>query len=203
MYLCDSGAQFLDGTTDVTRTLHFGTPSVYQKECFTRVVKGHIALGSVIFPKKITGNMLDTMARKPLWDVGLDYLHGTGHGVGMYLNVHEGPMGISPRNNPSDPGLEEGMFLSNEPGYYEDGQFGIRIESIILIQSAHTKFQMKDRSFLQFDTVTLLPIQTKLLQPSMLTVEEVRHLFYILLFLSLLLFHLSRLLLLLVSRSSG
>lgn len=175
MYLCDSGAQFLDGTTDVTRTLHFGSPSAHQKECFTRVAKGHIALGSVIFPKKITGNMLDTMARKPLWDVGLDYLHGTGHGVGMYLNVHEGPMGISYRTNPNDPGLEEGMFLSNEPGYYEDGEFGIRIESIVVIRPAETKFQSKDRTFLEFDTVTLIPIQIKLLEPSMLTIEEVSH----------------------------
>lgn len=183
MYLCDSGAQFLDGTTDVTRTLHFGTPSVYQKECFTRVVKGHIALGCVTFPKKMTGNMLDTLARKHLWDVGLDYLHGTGHGVGMYLNVHEGPMSISPRHNPNDPGLEEGMFLSNEPGYYEDGHFGIRVESILLVQPALTKFQMKDRVFLAFDTVTLVPIQTKLLLPSMLTVEEVRHLLSVCVFL--------------------
>lgn len=173
MYLCDSGAQFLDGTTDVTRTLHFGSPTSYQRECFTRVVKGHIALGAAVFPRKITGNMLDTMARKPLWDVGLDYMHGTGHGVGMYLNVHEGPMGISYRPNVNDPGLEEGMFLSNEPGYYEEGQFGIRIESIVVIRPAKTKFQTKDRTFLEFDTVTLIPIQTKLLEPSMLTIEEV------------------------------
>lgn len=90
VYLCDSGAQFRDGTTDVTRTVHFGTPSKYEKECFTRVAKGHIALASAIFPKKLKGLMLDSIARKALWDVGLDYLHGTGHGVGMYLNVHEG-----------------------------------------------------------------------------------------------------------------
>lgn len=139
MFLVDSGAQFLDGTTDVTRTVHFGTPSQHQKECFTRVVKGHIALAAVTFPRKTKGYLLDTLARKSLWEAGLDYMHGTGHGIGMYLNVHEGPMGIGQRPYPDDPGLVEGMFLSNEPGYYEDGKFGIRIESIVLVQTAETK----------------------------------------------------------------
>lgn len=139
MFLVDSGAQFLDGTTDVTRTVHLGAPSQHQKECFTRVMKGHIALASAVFPRKLKGYLLDTLARKSLWDSGLDYLHGTGHGIGMYLNVHEGPMGISFRPHPDDPGLVEGMFLSNEPGYYEDGKFGIRIESIVLVTTAETK----------------------------------------------------------------
>lgn len=139
IYLCDSGAQYRDGTTDVTRSVHFGTPSQFEKECFTRVVKGHIALASVVFPQLLKGIMLDTCARKALWDVGLDYLHGTGHGVGMYLNVHEGPIGISYRINQDDPGLLEGMILSNEPGYYEDGKFGIRLESLVLIKKADTE----------------------------------------------------------------
>lgn len=139
MFLLDSGAQFLDGTTDVTRTVHLGSPSQYQKECFTRVLKGHVGLASVIFPKKLKGHLLDTLARKALWEVGLDYLHGTGHGIGMYLNVHEGPMGIGYNPHPNDPGLTEGMFLSNEPGFYEDGKFGIRIESIVLVTKADTK----------------------------------------------------------------
>ena len=139
IYLCDSGAQFKDGTTDVTRTVHLGTPSSFEKECFTRVVKGHIALASVIFPQLLKGIMLDTLARKSLWDVGLDYLHGTGHGVGMFLNVHEGPMGISYRPNPDDPGLVEGMILSNEPGFYEEDKFGIRVENLVLIKKANTK----------------------------------------------------------------
>jgi Xaa-Pro aminopeptidase len=139
MYLCDSGAQYRDGTTDVTRTVHFGTPSNFEKECFTRVVKGHIALATSIFPQLLKGQMLDTCARKALWDVGLDYLHGTGHGVGMFLNVHEGPMGISYRPQPDDQGLVEGMILSNEPGFYEEDKFGIRIENLVLVKRADTK----------------------------------------------------------------
>ncbi|RWS28994.1 aminopeptidase-like protein, partial [Leptotrombidium deliense] len=171
--LCDCGVQFKDGTTDVTRTLHFGTPSDFEKECYTRVVKGHIALALAIFPKLAKGTSLDSYARKPLWDVGLDYRHGTGHGVGVFLNVHEGPIGISPRQRPNDIGLQEGMILSNEPGYYEDGKFGIRIESLVLVKKAETKYNFGDTNFLKFDTITLVPIQTKLLDPSLLTSEEI------------------------------
>ncbi|XP_075732364.1 aminopeptidase P isoform X5 [Rhipicephalus microplus] len=189
IYLCDSGGQYRDGTTDVTRTWHFGTPSQYEKECFTRVVKGNIALSSAIFPRLVKGQMLDTLARRALWEVGLDYLHGTGHGVGAFLNVHEGtylptrekitylpthgPMGISWMPHPNDPGLQEGMILSIEPGYYEDGQFGIRIENLALVRKAATKYNFKDRGFLAFDSLTLVPIQTKMLNPLMLTAEEV------------------------------
>lgn len=104
MYLCDSGAQYSDGTTDVTRTWHFGDPSDYEKECFTRVLKGQMQMGSLIFPNKVKGRALDSLARKFLWDFGLDYNHGTGHGIGSYLNVHEGPMGIGTRDYPDDPG---------------------------------------------------------------------------------------------------
>jgi len=171
VYLCDSGAQYKDGTTDITRTVHFGTPTAYQKECFTRVFKGHVALATVVYPAKIKGNCLDTLARHSLWTVGLDYMHGTGHGIGSYLNVHEGPMGISWRPYPDDPGLEEGMFLSNEPGYYEDGHFGFRIEDIQRIIPAKTKYQKKD--FLGFEVVSLAPIQVKLLEPKLLTKEEI------------------------------
>ena len=109
-----------------TRTVHFGTPKPFEKECFTRVLKGQIKVAQAVFPSKIKGNYLDTLARISLWEVGLDYGHGTGHGVGAYLNVHEGPMGISWRPYPDDPGLQVGMVLSNEPGYYQDGEFGIR-----------------------------------------------------------------------------
>jgi Xaa-Pro aminopeptidase len=105
MYLCDSGAQFEDGTTDVTRTWHFGTPDEHQKECFTRVLKGQMQMGTLIFPNKIKGRALDSLARKFLWDVGLDYGHGTGHGIGSFLNVHEGPIGIGTRDYPDDPGM--------------------------------------------------------------------------------------------------
>lgn len=139
IYLCDSGAQYLDGTTDVTRTLHFGSPSDIERQMFTRVVKGHISLASCIFPTGIKGHCLDILARMNLWQSGLDYLHGTGHGVGCYLNVHEGPMSIGPRPNPDDPGLSEGMILSNEPGYYEQDKFGIRIESLVVVSKKETQ----------------------------------------------------------------
>ncbi|KAI1305957.1 Xaa-Pro aminopeptidase 1 [Halotydeus destructor] len=173
MFLCDSGGQYCDGTTDVTRTMHFGAPSDYQKECFTRVVKGHIALARQVFPNKTTGNRLDAIARQHLWQVGLDYGHGTGHGVGMYLNVHEGPTSIGFRPAPDDPGLQEGMILSNEPGYYEDGSFGIRIESLVAVEKAESKYNFRNQGFLAFDTITLVPIQTKLLDPTLLTRDEV------------------------------
>lgn len=173
LYLCDSGAQFKDGTTDVTRTFHFGTPTEYEKECFTRVLKGQLRMGRAIFPTKIKGNCLDSFARQFLWDVGLDYAHGTGHGIGCFLNVHEGPMGISWKNFPDDPGFEEGMFISNEPGYYEDGKFGIRIEDIVHVTPADTVHNFNNRGFLTFETVTLVPKQTKLIKVDMLTKEEI------------------------------
>ncbi|KAK7063294.1 Xaa-Pro aminopeptidase 1 [Halocaridina rubra] len=173
IYLCDSGGQYRDGTTDVTRTLHFGTPSKFEQDCFSRVLKGVIGVATCVFPSDIKGNCLDTLARKALWDVGLDYGHGTGHGIGMFLNVHEGPMGMSWRVYPDDPGLKEGMFLSDEPGYYEDGKFGIRIENIVRIVKADTPYNHRERGFLTFKTVTLVPIQTKMIDPSMLTEKEI------------------------------
>lgn len=129
IYLCDSGAQYLDGTTDTTRTLHFGEPTIMEKKAFTLVLKGHIALDLVVFPKGTTGYALDMLARQFLWQQGLDYRHGTGHGVGSYLNVHEGPIGIGTRVQYSEVPLAVGNVISNEPGYYEDDNFGIRIES--------------------------------------------------------------------------
>ncbi|KAL7644548.1 UNVERIFIED_CONTAM: hypothetical protein RMT77_004084 [Armadillidium vulgare] len=173
VYLVDSGGQYKDGTTDVTRTVHFGNPTEFEKECFTRVLKGVIAVASCVFPTKIKGNYLDTLARKSLWEVGLDFEHGTGHGIGMFLNVHEGPMGISWRPIHDDSGLEEGMFLSDEPGYYESGQFGIRIENIVEIVKAVTPYNHKSRGFLTFNTITMAPIQVKMIAPSMLTAEEI------------------------------
>ncbi|XP_076295222.1 xaa-Pro aminopeptidase ApepP [Lasioglossum baleicum] len=176
LYLCDSGAQYQDGTTDVTRTLHFGDATTFERECFTRVFKGQCRLSTTVFPLKLQGNYLDTLARENLWSVGLNYLHGTGHGVGSYLNVHEGPIGISWRPHPDDPGLQPGMFLSNEPGYYEDEKFGIRLENIELVVKANTPYNHKNRGFLTFETVTLVPIQTKLLDVSLLTDEEIKYL---------------------------
>ncbi|XP_035674151.1 xaa-Pro aminopeptidase 1-like [Branchiostoma floridae] len=173
LYLCDSGAQYRDGTTDVTRTVHFGTPSQHEKECFTRVLKGHIGLSSAVFPNGIKGHQLDTLARQHLWDVGLEYLHGTGHGVGAFLNVHEGPCGISARLSLTESTLEAGMIVTDEPGYYEDGAFGIRIENVVLVKPTETKFNFKNKGFLTFEPLTLAPIQSKLLEPSMLTEKEV------------------------------
>lgn len=129
IYLCDSGAQFLDGTTDVTRTFHFGKPTELEKKAFTLVLKGMIALDSAVFPKGTSGFALDVLARQYLWQEGLDYLHGTGHGIGSYLNVHEGPMGIGTRVQYTEVPIAPGNVISNEPGFYEDGKFGIRIES--------------------------------------------------------------------------
>lgn len=176
IYLVDSGAQYKDGTTDVTRTLHFGSPTAFERECFTRVLKGHIGLANAVFPSKLVGNYLDTLARQHLWEVGLDYVHGTGHGVGSFLNVHEGPIGISWRHIPSDPGLEENMVLSNEPGYYEDGKFGIRIENLVRVVKAETEHRFKDRQFLTFENLTLVPIQLKMVDPKLLSQEEVSYL---------------------------
>ncbi|CRL00590.1 CLUMA_CG013850, isoform A [Clunio marinus] len=172
MYLCDSGGQYLDGTTDVTRTWHFGAPSDYERECFTRVFKGQWQMGSLVFPNKVKGRALDSLARKFLWDYGLDYGHGTGHGIGSFLNVHEGPMGIGTRDYPDDPGLQVNMFLSNEPGYYEEGQFGIRIEDIVQIVKANVPKDFAGRGALTFYTVTLCPISTKLIKVEMLTEAE-------------------------------
>jgi len=173
LYLCDSGAQFKDGTTDVTRTWHFGIPTKWQRECFTRVLKGHIALARAVFPNKTTGHRLDTLARKALWDTGLDYLHGTGHGIGSFLNVHEGPQSISYRSRENEASLEAGMMVTDEPGYYEDGAFGIRIESVLLVKPIELENNFKNRGYLCFEPITLFPIQTKLLSPTMLTCEEI------------------------------
>eukprot|EP00096_Caligus_rogercresseyi_P005587 TRINITY_DN2148_c0_g1_i3.p1 TRINITY_DN2148_c0_g1~~TRINITY_DN2148_c0_g1_i3.p1 ORF type:complete len:248 (-),score=73.30 TRINITY_DN2148_c0_g1_i3:418-1161(-) len=173
IYLVDSGGQYKDGTTDVTRTVHMGSPSSRERECFTRVLKGQIQLTTTVFPKGIMGYSLDAIARTSLWKAGLDYVHGTGHGVGSYLNVHEGPMRLSSRYNAYDPGLEEGMVLSIEPGYYEDGQFGIRIENLVHIVPAENNGGNKE--FLTFENLTLVPIQKKLIEPKMLTKEEVSY----------------------------
>lgn len=173
LYLCDSGAQYRDGTTDVTRTIHFGTPSDFEKECFTRVLKGHINLSSVVFPNGVKGHSLDTLARTALWEAGLDYMHGTGHGVGSFLNVHEGPCGISSRVSLTDVALEEGMVLSDEPGYYEDGKFGVRIENLVVVKKAKTKNNFRDKGFLTFEPLTLVPIQTKMICPSLLSEREI------------------------------
>jgi Xaa-Pro aminopeptidase len=170
MYLLDSGGQYLDATTDVTRTMALGEPTAEMRRHFTLVLKGHIALGSARFPKGTTGGQLDALARAPLWDAGLDYDHGTGHGVGSYLSVHEGPQRIF--KNGAAP-LEPGMIVSNEPGYYKTGAYGIRIENLVLVKEAELP-PGAERPMLEFETLTVAPIDRDLIDVAMLTPAE-RH----------------------------
>ncbi|KAI5457921.1 putative Xaa-Pro aminopeptidase P [Mariannaea sp. PMI_226] len=172
IYLCDSGAQYLDGTTDTTRTIHFGTPTSVEKEAYTLVLKGHIALDLAVFPKGTTGFALDCLARQHLWNNGLDYRHGTGHGIGSYLNVHEGPIGIGTRVQFAEVALAPGNVISNEPGYYEDGKFGIRIENVIVVKEVKTKHSFGDKPFLGFEHVTMVPYCRNLIDVSLLTETE-------------------------------
>ena len=163
LFLIDSGAQYEFGTTDVTRTIAIGEPSQEMKRAYTLVLKGHIALATAKFPWGTTGSQLDPLARQFLWKDGKDYDHGTGHGVGHYLSVHEGPQGISKRA--SKVPLLPGMIISNEPGYYKEGEFGIRIENLILVVE-------KENGFLGFETLTLAPLENTLINHGMLTDEE-------------------------------
>lgn len=172
IYLCDSGGQYKDGTTDVTRTYHFGEPTAYEKRCFTRVLQGHIAIDSAVFPQGTTGFLLDPFARHALWKDGLDFRHGTGHGVGSFLNVHEGPQGIGVRIAYNDTPLAVGMTVTNEPGYYEDGKFGIRIENVLIVRKADTPHNFGDRGYLGFEHVTLVPIGLNLIDKELLSPEE-------------------------------
>jgi Xaa-Pro aminopeptidase len=167
--LVDSGAHYLDGTTDVTRTVALGRPTALEKERFTRVLKGHILLAQMRFPRGTTGKQLDALARTYLWEVGLDYRHGTGHGIGCYLNVHEGPQSISPKDTGVP--LLEGMFVSNEPGYYQEGAFGIRIENVMMVEKEQ-ELETDYGPFLRFKTVTMVPLDRKLINPKLLNPRE-------------------------------
>ena len=169
LLLVDSGAQYLDGTTDVTRTLAIGEPSAEMAQRFTLVLKGHLALARVRFPVGTTGSALDTLARAPLWSAGCDYDHGTGHGVGSYLGVHEGPQRIA--KVPNTVALLPGMIVSNEPGYYKQGAYGIRIETLQVVTEA-APITGGDRPMLGFETLTLAPIDRRLVVAAMLTDEE-------------------------------
>ena len=170
VYLIDSGAQYPDGTTDITRTIWTGAgPAPAElRDRVTRVMQGHIAVATAVFPVGTCGPHLDALARRALWDVGLDYDHGTGHGVGSYLSVHEGPAGIS-RAGRMVP-LAEGMILSDEPGFYLPGQYGIRLENLLLVQKAD--LPDAKRAFLRFETLTLAPFDRRLLEPAMLSLVE-------------------------------
>ena len=169
LLLVDSGAQYLDGTTDVTRTLAIGEPTAEMRQRFTLVLKGHLALARVRFPAGTTGSALDTLARVALWSAGLDYDHGTGHGVGSYLGVHEGPQRIA--KVPSVVPLMAGMIVSNEPGYYKQGAYGIRIETLQIVTEA-AAIPGGERPMLGFETLTLAPIDRRLVDATLLTDEE-------------------------------
>src|SRR5512138_16218 len=169
LFLLDSGGQYPDGTTDVTRTIAIGDPSSEMRRRFTLVLKGHIALARARFPKGTTGSQLDTVARYALWQEGLDYDHGTGHGVGSYLNVHEGPQRIS--KVPNSVALQPGMVVSNEPGYYKTGAYGIRIENLVAVTES-PKRDGEEREMLAFETLTLAPIDRRLVDPGLLSREE-------------------------------
>jgi Xaa-Pro aminopeptidase len=168
-FLLDSGAQYLDGTTDVTRTIAVGAVSPEMRDRFTRVLKGHIALARARFPKGTSGSQLDALARNALWQAGLDYDHGTGHGVGSYLGVHEGPHRISKIANAI--ALEPGMIVSNEPGYYKTGAYGIRIENLVAVVPCPVKGA--EREMFAFETLTRAPIDRTAIDPALLTPEEI------------------------------
>lgn len=172
IFLIDSGGQYLDGTTDITRTIAIGQPMQEQRENFTRVLKGHIQLAMTRFPKGTVGKQLDTIARKYLWDVGLNYGHGTGHGVGHYLNVHEGPQVLTYSRCTETP-LEPGMIVSNEPGYYKHGHYGIRIESLVLTVKDDNLSSYENSPFYAFETLTLCPIDQALIDKGLMTKQEI------------------------------
>uniref|UniRef100_A0A8C2EYB7 X-prolyl aminopeptidase (aminopeptidase P) 2, membrane-bound n=1 Tax=Cyprinus carpio TaxID=7962 RepID=A0A8C2EYB7_CYPCA len=165
MYLVDSGGQYLDGTTDITRTVHWGKPTDFQKEAYTRVLMGNIEISRTIFPAGTRGVNMEMLGRRALWEVGLNYGHGTGHGVGNYFGVHEWPVGFQSNNIP----FQEGMFTSIEPGYYKENDFGIRIEDIAVTVPATTKY---GNNYLTFETVSLVPYDRKLINTSLLSPEQ-------------------------------
>ncbi|VTZ28363.1 Peptidase M24 [Methylocella tundrae] len=168
IFLIDSGGQYEDGTTDITRTLAVGRPTAKMRDRFTRVLKGHIAIARAVFPKGTSGAQIDALARLPLWRAGLDFDHGTGHGVGSYLSVHEGPQRISKLG--STP-LEPGMILSDEPGYYSAGHWGIRIENLVVVEPRSINGAELEMN--GFETLTLAPIDLELIEPSLLDAEEI------------------------------
>ncbi|XP_029096714.1 xaa-Pro aminopeptidase 2 [Monodon monoceros] len=169
MYLLDSGGQYWDGTTDITRTVHWGTPSAFQKEAYTRVLIGNIDLSRLVFPAATSGRMVEAFARRALWDVGLNYGHGTGHGIGNFLCVHEWPVGFQSGNI----AMAKGMFTSIEPGYYQDGEFGIRLEDVALVVEAKTKYP---GTYLTFEVVSLVPYDRNLIDVSLLSPEQLQYL---------------------------
>jgi Xaa-Pro aminopeptidase len=167
LFLIDSGAQYEDGTTDVTRTVAIGKPSAEMRERFTLVLKGHIAVARAVFPEGTAGAQLDPFARRALWEAGLDFDHGTGHGVGSYLSVHEGPARISKLGSAA---LLPGMILSNEPGYYKAGAYGIRIENLLLVEKRKGGIE---KPLLGFETLTFAPVDLRLVDATLMTPDEI------------------------------
>jgi len=170
LYLVDSGGQYPDGTTDITRTIAVGEPTAEMRDRYTRVLKGHLAIATAKFPEGTSGQQLDSLARKPLWEIGLDFDHGTGHGVGAYLSVHEGPQRIAKAGSPVP--LKPGMIISNEPGYYKTGGYGIRIENLVVVRVEAEKTESGKRWF-SFETITRAPYDRRLIELSLLTAEEI------------------------------
>ena len=169
LYLVDSGGQYPDGTTDITRTVPIGTPDAAMRRAFTLVLKGHIALARIRFPEGTTGSQLDALARQPLWMAGMDYDHGTGHGVGSYLSVHEGPGRIA--KAPNTIALRPGMIFSNEPGFYNTGHWGIRIETLQVVTPPED-IPGGERPMMGFETLTFAPIHTGLVERALLNEDE-------------------------------
>ncbi|KAM9326274.1 uncharacterized protein PAF06_002460 [Gastrophryne carolinensis] len=171
MYLVDSGGQYLDGTTDITRTVHWGKPTDFEKEAYTRVLMGNIELSRLVFPPRTSGRVIEAFARHALWEAGLNYGHGTGHGVGNFFSVHEWPVGFQSNNVV----MTKGMFTSIEPGYYHDGQFGIRIEDIVLVVEADTKHVFGGEKYLTFETVTLVPYDRNLINIGLMSDVQIQY----------------------------
>ncbi|KAL9976354.1 hypothetical protein ACROYT_G013647 [Oculina patagonica] len=173
-FLVDSGSQFKDGTTDTTRTVHFGTPTAHQKDAYTRILKGQIQLALTVFPNNTQGRFLDPIARKEMWQNGLDYRHGTGHGIGMFLSVHEGPQRIAAGcPKPWEKPIVPGMFQSDEPGYYEDGNFGIRLETVVVAVPAKTQNTFNDKQYVTFEAVSFVPYWKSLIDLDIMTPTEI------------------------------
>jgi Xaa-Pro aminopeptidase len=171
LLLIDSGAQYHNGTTDITRVVPIGATTVEQRRDYTLVLKGMIRLSMAVFPRGTRSPLLDTLARAPIWAAGVDYGHGTGHGVGYALNVHEGPHGISPHLPPEpQTAMEPGMITSNEPGIYRPGRWGVRIENLLLNVPADSS---EFGEFLRFETLTLCPIDTRCIERTLLRDDEI------------------------------
>jgi Xaa-Pro aminopeptidase len=168
IFLIDSGGQYEDGTTDITRTIAVGRPSALMRDRFTRVLKGHIAVARAVFPVGTNGAQIDALARAALWRAGLDFDHGTGHGIGSYLSVHEGPQRLSKTGTTA---LAPGMIVSDEPGYYAAGAFGIRIENLLAVEAR--TIPGGERPMLGFETLTLAPIDLSLVDPKLMDADEI------------------------------